>query len=242
MQKEKIGWGLDLEGPLVNLEREGHHEMFLRTASFVGVHLTFEEAVVELPHLIGGPDSAVAADIFELSDKLIPAEEIEKRKDKLYREWLESLLEVPTRTGLFDALERIKTEGYPMVIATATDPDLALFFIQRTHLREYFSLERENIVIGGGQLRSKPYPDVYLESQKRMGVDHQLVIEDSVRGVTAGVAASASVIGLPVYHLEKVTDSLEQAGARRVYSEWSNLIQDFDYLVSEDFRGEVNKA
>ena len=45
--------------------------------------------------------------------------------------------------------------------------------------------------------RSKPHPDIFEHAAKQMGVDiHQsVVIEDSITGVTAGVAAGARVLG-----------------------------------------------
>lgn len=46
--------------------------------------------------------------------------------------------------------------------------------------------------------RGKPHPDIYLHAASAMGVrpDRALVIEDSVTGVTAAVAAGAHVVGL----------------------------------------------
>ena len=46
--------------------------------------------------------------------------------------------------------------------------------------------------------RGKPYPDIYLLAAKRMKADPRdcIVVEDSVSGVQAGVAAGMTVIGL----------------------------------------------
>ena len=46
--------------------------------------------------------------------------------------------------------------------------------------------------------RGKPHPDIYLHAVSAMGVvpEQALVIEDSVTGVTAGVAAGIRVVGL----------------------------------------------
>jgi beta-phosphoglucomutase-like phosphatase (HAD superfamily) len=45
--------------------------------------------------------------------------------------------------------------------------------------------------------RPKPFPDVYLHGAKQLGFDPRdcFVVEDSVTGVKAGVAAGATVIG-----------------------------------------------
>ena len=46
--------------------------------------------------------------------------------------------------------------------------------------------------------RGKPHPDIFLHAARRMGADpaRTLVIEDSEAGVTAGVAAGMTVVGL----------------------------------------------
>jgi len=50
---------------------------------------------------------------------------------------------------------------------------------------------------GHDQPRSKPFPDVYLHAAAALGVDPKrcAVIEDTVTGATAGVAAGATVFG-----------------------------------------------
>ena len=46
--------------------------------------------------------------------------------------------------------------------------------------------------------RGKPHPDLFLMAADRMGIapSHSIVIEDSVGGVRAGVAAGMTVVGL----------------------------------------------
>ena len=62
--------------------------------------------------------------------------------------------------------------------------------------------------------RSKPHPDIFEHAAKQMGHDirQSVVIEDSVTGVTAGVAAGARVLG---YCGDPFTDSeaMRAAGA-----------------------------
>lgn len=230
------GFGLDLEGPLVNLEREGHHQAYLDAAASVGVHLTFEEAVVAIPDLIGGREIDIATQVFQLSNKLIPAEKIMGRKKEIFEEWMRSIPFIPTRNGLFNFLEEAQKRGFKMVIATATEPHLALYYIEKSGLGEIFSLDQENIVTAGPTIKTKPEPDIYLESARRMGIEskNQLIFEDSVRGVTAGVASGGVVIGIPVYKLERAVAPLIKAGALEVYGEWAEV--DIDYLLSDKFQ------
>jgi beta-phosphoglucomutase-like phosphatase (HAD superfamily) len=66
--------------------------------------------------------------------------------------------------------------------------------------------------------RSKPHPDVYLAAAAHLQIDpaHCLVIEDTTVGITAGVAAGATVWAYaapPAAH-----EPLLQAGAQRVFA------------------------
>ncbi len=47
--------------------------------------------------------------------------------------------------------------------------------------------------------RGKPYPDIYIETAKRLGVEpsESIVLEDSRDGIKAGVSAGAKVIAVP---------------------------------------------
>lgn len=240
LEIKATGFGLDLEGPLVNLEREGHHEAWLQAAGFAGAHLSFEEALDggAISHLIGGPDDAIIEEIFALSDKLIPREEILSRKRSLFEDWLREVPVIPTRIGLFEFLEEAGRRGLKMMIATATEPELALYYVQKSGLGEIFDMYKENIVmaIPGSGIKTKPAPDIYLESARRMAIDphNQLIFEDSVRGVTSGVASGGIVIGLPVYHVERAIKPLEQAGAIEVYTEWPEI--DLDHLLSGELQ------
>ena len=71
--------------------------------------------------------------------------------------------------------------------------------------------------------RSKPAPDVYLAAARQLGVAGAdcLVLEDTVSGVTAGVAAGATVWAYCPQ--PEVGDALLQAGAVRLFSQMADL-------------------
>ena len=74
--------------------------------------------------------------------------------------------------------------------------------------------------------RSKPAPDVYLAAAAALGVDPRqcLVVEDTVAGVTAGVAAGATVVGYsPPEAGHDAPQALRAAGAHRVIAELLEL-------------------
>ncbi|MGF6965247.1 HAD superfamily hydrolase (TIGR01509 family) [Paraburkholderia sp. WC7.3g] len=74
--------------------------------------------------------------------------------------------------------------------------------------------------------RSKPFPDVYLAAAAGLGVDPArcAVIEDTVTGATAGVAAGATVFGYCPTHLgHSSATALHGAGAVHVFREMAEL-------------------
>jgi HAD superfamily hydrolase (TIGR01549 family) len=72
--------------------------------------------------------------------------------------------------------------------------------------------------------RGKPYPDIFLHAADRIGVApaHCLVIEDSIGGVHAGVAAGMGVLGLCAgAHIQSGhAERLREAGATAVAMSW----------------------
>jgi beta-phosphoglucomutase-like phosphatase (HAD superfamily) len=74
--------------------------------------------------------------------------------------------------------------------------------------------------------RSKPFPDVYLAAAAALGVEpgRCAVVEDTVTGVTAGVAAGATVFGYsPPEAGHDAPDALRAAGAARVFADMAEL-------------------
>jgi HAD superfamily hydrolase (TIGR01509 family) len=74
--------------------------------------------------------------------------------------------------------------------------------------------------------RSKPFPDVYLAAMERLAVRPQrcAVVEDTVTGVTAGVAAGAMVFGYsPPEGGHDAPDALREAGAQVIFTDMAQL-------------------
>lgn len=110
-------------------------------------------------------------------------------------------------------------------IACASGADLPKVEMQlkKCGLLTYF----EGRVFSGHDLpRSKPAPDVYLVAAKSVGIAPArcLVIEDTVTGVTAGVAAGATVFGYsPPEAGHDAPAALLAAGAARIFTKMDDL-------------------
>ena len=91
--------------------------------------------------------------------------------------------------------------------------------LRKVGLWPYF----EGRVFSGHEMpRSKPAPDVYLAAAAALGADPArcAVVEDTVTGVTAGVAAGATVFA---YAPTGQGDALLQAGAQQVFTHMDAL-------------------
>jgi HAD superfamily hydrolase (TIGR01509 family) len=123
--------------------------------------------------------------------------------------------------GVAAALERI---ALPVCVASSSDPARIEHSLKTVGLLERFA---PHIFSASAVARGKPAPDLFLHAAARMGVApaHCVVIEDSLRGVEAGVAAGMRVLGFAggghcgLGHGER----LRAAGAERVFAQMALL-------------------
>jgi len=95
--------------------------------------------------------------------------------------------------------------------------------LRKVGLLNYF----EGRIFSGVELaRSKPAPDVYLAAARALSVDPArcAVVEDTITGVTAGVAAGARVFGYsPPEAGHDAPEALRRAGAVHVFTDMEHL-------------------
>ncbi len=110
-------------------------------------------------------------------------------------------------------------------IACASGADLFKVKLQleKTGMLQWF----EGRVFSGHDLpRSKPHPDVYLAAAAALSVDPRrcAVVEDTVTGVTAGVAAGSTVFGYSPSEMgHDAPVALRDAGAVAIFSDMADL-------------------
>lgn len=105
----------------------------------------------------------------------------------------------------------------PRCIASSSSPDRLALCLEVLDLRAAFST---HVFSASAVPRGKPDPDIFFHAAKQMGRAPAdcIVIEDSVSGVTAGVAAGMTVIGLlAAKHIQAGhRERLASAGAHHV--------------------------
>ena len=177
----------DCDGVLVDSERLTVHEE-ARMLTELGWPVTADEVVGLFMGL------SLATELEMVADRLGPAA-AEKFEQDL----------VPRLTAIFDAqltpvdgipalLEALAQKGVPTCVASSGLPDGIRRKLDRTGLREHFG---DRISSASEVEHGKPAPDLFLLAAGRMGVTpaRAAVVEDSVPGVQAGVAAGMAVYG-----------------------------------------------
>ncbi len=221
------GIAFDLEGTVVNNE-VAHHLGWIRVAGEIGVTLRSpEDAINKIPNFIGGPDGAIIEQIFGLLGTQTPPT-VAQAMQFLASKWkhydaLVKEIDLSPRDGFLEVLGRLRCKGIPVCIGTAVELERGLTLLRRSGLDKLFTLHE--IVLVTDVAHSKPAPDCFLETARRMRVaqQEQLVFEDSPRGVMSGVAAGSPVIAMPTYKNEVLRKNLLGAGAREVCLDWREL-------------------
>src|SRR3989344_1608196 len=210
------GIAFDLEGTVVDVEA-CHHNGHMRAAREMGVELgSIQNAISTVLHFIGGPDDAIAKDIYKLSDMRLSEEAFVGDflvKDKTYYRELLATADVTPRPGVLKFLEAVRAAGIKTSIGSLTAHEEVQILLDRSGLSRVFS--RRETVLREDVKNTKPAPDVFIETARRMGIDpqEQLVFEDSPRGVQAALAAGSQAVGMPVYEESEIAAAIVAAGA-----------------------------
>ena len=119
----------------------------------------------------------------------------------------------------------IRGLGMPVCVASSSDPVRLRHSLALTGLLDLFS---GNVFSSAQVARGKPFPDLFLFAAEQMGTAPAscLVIEDSVPGVTAAVAAGMRVVGFTGgghWNHDRAGTDLLRAGAETVFSDYLNL-------------------
>jgi HAD superfamily hydrolase (TIGR01509 family) len=141
----------------------------------------------------------------------------ERRNERLIRE-------VKAVHGAVEAVATLhaKLQGRIACASGADRPKVEMQLL-KCGLMPYF----EGRIFSGHDLpRSKPAPDVYLAAAESVGVSPArcLVVEDTITGVTAGIAAGATVFGYsPPEAGHDAPQALREAGASLIFIDMRQL-------------------
>ena len=177
----------DCDGVLVDSEAIGNR--FISEAlNLAGISISAEGA---LSKFLGGKLTQIKEDAEKQLGFSLPANWVDEIYKKQFSEFRKNLKSISGIEDVLDVLERINT---PVCVGSNGPLNKMEVSLGVTKLKDRF-LGR---IFSADQVENpKPAPDLYLYCADQMGVlpQHCLVIEDSPRGASAGVAAGMSVFG-----------------------------------------------
>ena len=120
--------------------------------------------------------------------------DMKERAYDYFGEQVKELAHVPD--GVKEMLTALHEKGLVMAVCSAADLRKVRYNIQAIGVDEsIFSA----LVTGSDVQRKKPFPDIYLEGARRIGMKPEdcLVIEDALSGIAAAHAAGMDAVGVP---------------------------------------------
>ncbi|GAB2813812.1 HAD family hydrolase [Streptomyces daliensis] len=151
----------------------------------------------------------------ERSGKQLPEDFDEVFHSRVFDAFRRELAPVP---GIGDILVELASQGVPYCVASSGSHERIRVALHTTGLYDHFGEER--IFSSQDVGRGKPAPDLFLHAAARMGVPPArcAVVEDSVLGVRAAVAA-----GMDVYGYAAMTPKEKLAEATALFTDPAQL-------------------
>ena len=132
--------------------------------------------------------------------------------------------ELRPTTGIKELLNTIQ---HKKLICSNSPKERIIRGLEKVCLDKYF--DESNIFSFDMVQKPKPDPDIYLTAVKVTGINpnYTVIIEDSIVGIKAGVAADMKVIGFTIggHWVGRSSQSLHNAGSFAVASNCEELIE-----------------
>ncbi|MFC4991113.1 HAD family hydrolase [Rubritalea tangerina] len=151
----------------------------------------------------------------ELTGKSYDWETINPARQIEIRAALENPIALP---GVRELMQHLFEENIPTLVVSSSSHDWVDSWLEKLHLTEFV----QSSVCKGDAPRIKPAPDLYLEAirQVQLPADQCLVIEDSLNGTKAAIAAGCQTCVVP----SRLTDCLDFSIADRVLGSLKELL------------------
>jgi HAD superfamily hydrolase (TIGR01509 family) len=175
-----------------------------------------------LNSLVGMTVSATKKVIEEKEGKKLP-DDFAQRFINLVQHRLKSgLRPVPYAVESVDVLSK----KYKVCVASNGERSNVIESVRAIGVYDYFG---DGCVFTKSQVpRGKPFPDLFLYAANKMDVkpENCVVVEDSLPGVQAGVAAGMQVIGITAVSHDpaRLTEDMKKIGVSAVFHTWQDIL------------------
>ncbi|MEW1824547.1 HAD family phosphatase [Streptomyces sp. NPDC088196] len=191
----------DNDGVLVDSEPLANRELSALLTE-CGVATSYDDSI---RRYMGGTLDRVRAAVHRDTGRELPPDFARR-----YRARLKAVFERELRpvSGIPEILSGLADRGTPFCVASSSPRDRLELALRVTGLARHFG---HRVYSADDVVRGKPAPDLFLHAAGRMGVDpaRALVVEDSVPGVDAAVAAGMTCVAFaaltPAERLSRAT-------------------------------------
>lgn len=123
-----------------------------------------------------------------------PTEEVRRRRTELINEHIEKH-GIEIKQGLFQLLDYLKNNGIKLAVATATQRERALLYLDMINAESYF----DAIICGDMIENGKPDPDIYLTAAAQLDLEPNecAAFEDSPNGIRSAFSAGCHAVMIP---------------------------------------------
>lgn len=179
----------DMDGVLINTEKY-LYQYWRQAAEEEGFVLT-REVALSLRSLSG---KFAAPMLQEIYGPEFSYEKIRNRRKELMEAHLNQN-GIEKKPGVEEALKELRSQGFKLAVATATEEIRAVDYLERIGIKKYF----HKIICATMVKNGKPMPDIYQYACSMIGEDpkHCVAVEDSPNGVQSAWAAGLRVIMIP---------------------------------------------
>ena len=177
----------DMDGVIIDSEPI-NTGLSIKAVAHFGSSITSEE----MEKYAGSTMKVIFSSIKEDKKLIAPVEEIiAYMQASMLRNLAEEDIE-PIK-GIRELLIALKEKNIPTAIASSSPKNMIEAVVEKFKLQDYFTY----LVSGNEVKHSKPDPEIYLVTAKKLGVDPSecVVIEDSKNGVNAAKNAGMTCIG-----------------------------------------------
>lgn len=175
--------------------------------------------------MMGISMTAVKAMIEEREGTKLPDDFIQQFINLVSSRMKDGLHPVPYACEAVDSLSK----KYKVCVASNGERNNVVQSIKCINLYDYFGDDK--IYTKSQVARGKPFPDLFLYAAEKMGVSPEncIVIEDSIPGIQAGVAAGMQVIGITAvsHEPQQIVENMKKADATAVFHSWHDIL---DYI------------
>ena len=193
----------DCDGVLVDSEAIANRLM-ADAITAAGIPITYEDCRARF---VGGTLQRVIDTVEEWLGKPLPAgwkEDFEARRNEAFRRELRPI------PGAAATVAALRASGIPICVASSGSPEKMNLTLGLAGLKTHFG---DKLFSASMVAKGKPEPDLFFYAAEQMGQSPEncVVVEDSLLGVTAAVAAGMRVLA---YAAETDADALRAAGGR----------------------------